>query len=87
MRVYVVEMCRWGSNENHSYCSGVYLTLVKALEEGISHSTFRGRKYEPTIHSMQLESSSEHNRICDGIEQAESLYKELTGKEWKELES
>lgn len=84
--IYVVEMCRWGSNENHSYFFGAYTTLKKALEEGIQHASFRGRKYEPYITMSELDTISVHNHMCRTLEEAQALYVEITGAEWVEPE-
>lgn len=82
--VYAVEMCRWGSNENHSYFSGVFTSLKQALAEGIQHAQFRGGKYEPYITMTELDSIKVHNHLCRNLEEAQALYIQITGAEWKE---
>lgn len=77
MIIYVLEMCRWASSENHSYVSGVYSTLKMALKEGIEHAEFRAGKYEPKIYMTTLDTSVTHNILCDNLTEALKLYEEL----------
>lgn len=81
--VYIIEMCRWADSDNHSYCIGACSTLIKALNEGITHSVFRDRKYEPTIYLTEIDGNG-NNKICTNLDEARMLFRDLTGSEWKE---
>lgn len=83
--IYVLEMCRWADNNNHSYCSGVYSTFLKALDSGLRHSSFRANKYEPQVYMVDIDGDV-HNIMCRSMDEANYLYKELTGSDWKEEE-
>lgn len=84
MIVYVVEMLRWGDSESHSYVSGVYSNLIKALEAGIEHANFRGNKYEPAICMISIDEAKTFNNLCRNLEEAKELYQSTTGNPWKE---
>ena len=77
MYIYVVEMCRWGSRENHSYSAGVYTSLVAALRAAIKHAEYRARKYEPFITMQQMENQGCNNIICRDLEEAQELLKQI----------
>ena len=83
--IYIVHMCRWGSNENHSYISGAYMSLKEALAEGLYHSVYRGNKYEPEICSV-IPGDGRPRVLCDSIDSAQELYKQITGDYWKKQE-
>lgn len=82
--VYVVHMCRYGSNELHSYVSGAYTSLKRALEEGLSHSLYRAGKYEPTVYRVGVDDSGTQRTLCDSVDSAQELYEQMTGQKWVE---
>lgn len=49
MRLYVVEMLRWGDREAHSYVIGVFTDKEQAETAGKAMVTYRGGKYEYCI--------------------------------------
>lgn len=77
--VYVLEMNRWGDEEQHHYCVGIYTSLRQALLDGIDHSEYRGGKYDPFITMMEVNKNSVHNHICKNVEEARILL-----REWEE---
>lgn len=54
MRVWVVEMLRWGDRESHSYVIGVYSSRVAAVHAGKDEREHRGGKYEPEIQEFEV---------------------------------
>ena len=73
MIVYVVVMCRWGDDENHSYVSSVHTTLRAALVEGLDHMEHRSNKYEPMIYSEYVDMRRAGRIMCENGEQARKL--------------
>jgi len=56
MKVYVVEMLRYGERELHSYVIGVFPTRTLAEKEGEEEEReFRGGKYEAEILEFELD--------------------------------
>lgn len=55
MKVWVVEMLRWGDRELHSYVIGVYSSQKEAEEAGKEEREYRGGKYEPEINEFVIE--------------------------------
>lgn len=55
MKVWVVEMLRWGDRELHSYVIGVYLSKEEAIKEGYAEKEYRGGKYEPEFSEFEIE--------------------------------
>ena len=49
MEIYIVEMLRWGSRDNHSYVHGVYSTEDLARASAKEEEESRGGKYEAEI--------------------------------------
>lgn len=54
MKVYFVEMLRWGDHNNHSYPVGVFSTADIASEAADRERSHRGGKYEPAIYEFDL---------------------------------
>ena len=54
-KYYVVTMYRWGNRENHSYFLGIFKDKDKATEAGISHSYYRGGKYDPEVLEVDID--------------------------------
>lgn len=54
MKLYTVEMLRWGDEESHHYIIGVYDNLVKAQDAGQTEKMYRGCKYEYRIVECNL---------------------------------
>ena len=55
MKLYVVEMLRYGNRENGSYVPGVFSTREQAELIGDAHRTWRGCKYEYEISEVELD--------------------------------
>lgn len=54
MKLYVVEMLRWGDRENHSYVIGVFTDKEQAEIAGKAMVMYRGGKYEYCITECTL---------------------------------
>ena len=54
MKVYIVEMLRWGERSNHSYVAGVYKSLKEAEKAGMEEDRNRGGKYDYVITEKSL---------------------------------
>lgn len=54
-KVYVVNMLRYGSRENHSYALSVHSTVQKAYDAGEREAIDRGGKYEYEIIEMDID--------------------------------
>lgn len=76
--IYIVEMNRWGSTEDHHYIIGVYSSLRKALEAGIENERFRGGcgKYEPFIIKTRVDSLGA-NAIVKSVRDAREMLEEM----------
>ena len=55
MKLYVVEMLRWGDREKHSYVVGVFSTREQAELIGDAHKSWRGFKYEYEITEVDID--------------------------------
>lgn len=55
MKVWVVEMLRWGDRENHSYVIGVYGSKYQAELAGKDEREWRGGKYEPELKEFEID--------------------------------
>lgn len=53
-KIYVVNMLRWGSRENHGYTLSAFTTIQKAYEAAEEEAINRGGKYEYEIIEIQL---------------------------------
>lgn len=62
MIVYVTEMLRWGSEEDHHYIVGVYSSHDVAEFAGDAEKSWRGGKYEFKIHQIKID-----NKIPDEV--------------------
>lgn len=78
MIVYVLTMNRYGSDENHSYVSGVFTSLRQALESGVSHAEYRAYKYEPDIVMTNVDNIQYCRPICRSLDEARHLLAEFT---------
>lgn len=54
MKLYILEMLRYGDREKHSYVVGAFDNLDQALKEGVAHEIHRGGKYEFAITTVNL---------------------------------
>jgi hypothetical protein len=63
MKVYVVQMYRWGEVEKHSYIEGVYDSLAKAKSSGEWERINRGGKYAPQIKELELNKAKNKKTI------------------------
>ena len=63
MRVFVVEMLRWGSRENHSYVQSVHSTALAAEKAGYDAVEERGGKYEMQVTSFSID-GLKHEVVC-----------------------
>lgn len=54
MKLYIVQMYRWGDEDNHSYIEGVYDTREEAEKHGKAEEEARAGKYDMRIwvHSL-----------------------------------
>lgn len=55
MKVYVVQMYRWGDEDGHSYIEGVYSNKEDAEKHGIAEQESRWDKYEFKIWTHTLD--------------------------------
>ena len=55
MKLYALEMLRWGDVETHHYMVGVYSTYAQAEIAGDVEKTWRAGKYEPRIVAFDLD--------------------------------
>ena len=55
MKVYITEMLRYGSRENHSYVHSAWSTPELAYAAGEAEAADRGGKYEFEIIEMELD--------------------------------
>jgi hypothetical protein len=55
MKIYVVEMLRWGDTESHHYIVGAFTTRDKAEDAGTSEEYWRGGKYEHRVVEVGLD--------------------------------
>jgi cytosine/adenosine deaminase-related metal-dependent hydrolase len=55
IRLFLVEMLRYGSRENHSYNVGVYSSYKKALKIAHEAMDCRGGKYDAVIHEVHVD--------------------------------
>lgn len=67
MRVFVVEMLRWGSRENHSYVHSVHSTALAAEAAGYEAMEERGGKYEMVVTSFSID-GPKHDVVCHSKE-------------------
>lgn len=58
--IYVVNMLRWGSAENHSYYLSSHTTMQKAYRAAERETMERGGKYEYEIIISRLDSPSHY---------------------------
>jgi len=63
MKIYVCEMLRFGSRENHSYIKGVYSTPEEADNHGQLEATDRGGKYEYVVYGYDLDQGGKRRYI------------------------
>jgi aspartyl-tRNA synthetase len=56
--IFVVEMLKNNTREQHSYVTGVYDNELEALTEAISHMKYRGQKYGSVITGHELNGGS-----------------------------
>lgn len=54
MKLYVVQMYRWGDQDGHSYVEGVYDNREEADKHAKAEFDARGGKYEPRIWTHPL---------------------------------
>ena len=55
MKIYVVEMLRWGNRELHSYVIGAFSTREDADLAGDAEVTWRAQKYDYVINEVDLD--------------------------------
>ncbi len=60
MKIFVLEMQRWGDNEAHHYLVGAFTTLEKATEAGQKEANWRGGKYEPNIEGIDIDAEKQY---------------------------
>jgi hypothetical protein len=58
VKLWVVEMLRYGDRESHSYVEGVYDSEEKAQAAAKQHCEWRGGKYESSIAPYELGQTS-----------------------------
>lgn len=64
--VFVVEMLRNNTREEHSYVIGVYEDEIEALKEAWSHMNFRGGKYGAEVSGFTVNGGDRvYHRILD----------------------
>lgn len=63
--LYVTEMLRWGSEEDHHYVHGVYSTRAAAAKAGDVEQSWRGGKYEPRIVECVLDSEPPEEELAN----------------------
>ena len=68
MKVYIVEMQRWGDTETHHYIVGAYYEKAKAEDAGEKEAQWRGGKYEPNIVEVEIDRPKREypDDECDG---------------------
>ena len=66
--VYVVNMVRWGSRENHGYTLSAHTTIQKAYEAGEREAIDRGGKYEYEIIELQLDQKKGYEKYLKSVE-------------------
>jgi hypothetical protein len=64
-KVYVVEMLRWNSRENHSYVIGCFHTEKEAIKQAVDHMEFRGGKYSAEITGYRNETEEFYWQALD----------------------
>jgi len=52
--LFVVQMYRWGTEDNHNYTAGIFDNEADAKVCGVAENIWRGGKYEPTIYQHNL---------------------------------
>ena len=55
MKIYVVEMLRYGDHESHHYIIGAYSTTELAQSAGAVERSWRGGKYEPRVEEIEID--------------------------------
>jgi hypothetical protein len=58
--IYIVNMTRWGSRENHSYFLSCYSTIEKAYRAAEIEVMERGGKYDYEIIISEIDSDSKY---------------------------
>lgn len=61
-KIYIVNMTRWGSRENHSYFLSVHSTMEKAYRAGEKEAMDRGGKYDYEIIISEIDSDSKYTQ-------------------------
>lgn len=55
MKIFVVEMLRWGDTETHHYIIGAFSTRGQAEEIGYAEECWRGGKYTKNIVEVEVD--------------------------------
>jgi hypothetical protein len=73
--IFVVEMLRNDSREEHSYIDGVYDDEVLAIKAALEHMKCRGGKYGAEVHGYQINGGERdyYRKLSCDIAFAESL--------------
>lgn len=66
-KVYVVNMLRWGSRENHSYTLSVHSNVQKAYEAGEREAIERDGKYDYEIIEIILDKELENQKYLKSM--------------------
>lgn len=61
-KIYIVNMVRWGSRENHSYFLSSHSTMEKAYRAAEKEAMDRGGKYEYEIIISEVDSHSKYTQ-------------------------
>lgn len=87
--IFVVEMLRNNTREEHSYVAGVYEDEVEALTEAWSHMRFRAYKYSAQVDGHELNGGGtiyRRNLDCDDWDGFASSCKDLAAKVKEKLD-
>ena len=61
--LHVVEMLRWGSEDDHHYIVGIFSSLPDAVKAGAVEKAWRGGKYEPRITSLDVDCKIDQEKL------------------------
>lgn len=63
MKVYVVEMLKWGGQETHHYVLGCYSSIEKAEYASEVEITWRAQKYTSQIREVELDQDLDEDAV------------------------